>query len=64
MTQEQIKEQLIEYARNNANNKTILEAIIELLDGISNELYYDGFIYTSNKLTSCSLEIDSIVKEN
>ena len=64
MTQEQFKEQFLQYAENNMNNLTILEAIKELLDNISNELYYDGFISISNKLTTCSLEIGSIVKND
>ena len=40
MNQEQLKEQFLQYAENNLNNETILQAITILLDNISNELMY------------------------
>lgn len=64
MTQEEIKEQFTEYAKNNMNNLMILEGIKELLDSISNDLYYDGFISTSNNLVTASLIINEIIKED
>lgn len=62
MTQEQLKEQFIEYAENNMNNLTILEGIKELIDNISNKLYDEGFTATSNNLVTASLIINEIVK--
>lgn len=63
MTKEQIKEQLIDYATNNLDNKAILEAIIELLDGIINDICYD-YPTESNILTTCYLEIKQRILEN
>lgn len=62
MTQEQLKEQFIEYAKNNMNNLTILEGIKEIIDKISTELYDEGFTATSNNLMTASLIINEIVK--
>ena len=64
MTQEEIKNQFIQYAEDNMNNLTILEGIKELLDNVSNELYYDGYVATSNKLATCSLEIGRIIEND
>ena len=60
MSQDQLKEQFLQYAENNLNNETILKAIQELLNSISNELYENGYIYESNKLTTCELIIKEI----
>lgn len=62
MTQEQLKEQFLQYAKNNLNNDTILQAISELLNNISNELYQNGYIYESNQLTTCELTINDVLK--
>lgn len=62
MTQEQLKDQFLQYAENNLQNDTILQAINELLDNISNELYENGYISESNKLTTCVLEIREVLK--
>ena len=64
MTQEQLKEQFLQYAEFNLNNETILQAIEELLQNISNELYENGYIYQSNKLTTCELTIKELLKES
>lgn len=64
MTQEQLKEQFLQYAEFNLNNETILQAIEELLQNISNELYENGYIYESNKLTTCELTIKELLKES
>lgn len=64
MTQEQLKEQFLQYAENNLNNDTILQAIKELLQNISNELYENGYIYPSNTLTTCELEIKRVLEES
>ena len=64
MTQEQLKEQFLQYAEFNLNNETILQAIGELLQNISNELYENGYIYESNKLTTCELTIKELLKES
>lgn len=64
MTQEQLKEQFLQYAEFNLNNETILQAIKELLQNISNELYENGYIYDSNRLTTCELTIKRILEES
>lgn len=64
MTQEQLKEQFLRYAEFNLNNETILQAIEELLQNISNELYENGYIWQSNKLTTCELTIKELLKES
>lgn len=62
MTQEQLKEQFLEYAENNLNNETILNAIIALLNSISNELYENGYTKQSNTLTTCELSIKELLE--
>lgn len=62
MTQEQFKEQFLEYAENNLNNGTILNAIIDLLNIISNELYENGYVKQSNTLTTCELSIKELLE--
>lgn len=62
MTQEQLKEQFLQYAENNLDNETILKAIVELLQNISNELYENSYIYESNCLTTCELKIKEVIK--
>lgn len=63
MTQEELKNNFLEYAENNLNNETTLQAISQLLENISNELYENGYIYEANKLTTSQLTIDEILKE-
>ncbi len=62
MTQEQFKEQFIRYAENNLDNETILQAITELLDSISNELYENGYVKQSNTLVTCMLSIKELLE--
>lgn len=64
MTQEQLKQQFLQYAEDNLDNETILQAISELLSNISNELYENGYINQSNKLTTCEITINEILKDN
>ena len=64
MNQKQLKEQFLQYAENNLNNETILQAITVLLDNISNGLYQDGYIKESNTLNTCLLNIKEILKDN
>lgn len=64
MTQEQLKEQFLQYAKFNLNNETILQAIEELLQNISNELYENGYTWQSNKLTTCEVTIKDLLKES
>ena len=61
MTQNQLKEQFLEYAFNNLNNEVILEAIKDILDSIINEICYE-YIPESNKLTTCSLIIKEVLE--
>lgn len=63
MTQEQIKEQAFNYITNNLNNKMTLKLITELLEIITNELYQNGYISESNKLTTSYLKIIEILKD-
>lgn len=63
MTQEELKNNFLEYAENNLNNETTLQAISQLLENISNELYENGYIYEANKLTTSQLIIDEVLKE-
>ena len=62
MTQEQLKEQFKSYAINNLENDTILQAICDLLDSISNELYESGYVKQSNTLTTCELSIKELLE--
>lgn len=62
MTQEQLKEQFIQYAENNLQNDTILQAVKELIESISNELYENGYTKESNRLTTASLIIAEVLK--
>ena len=63
MTQEQLKEQFLQYAEYNLNSKTILQAVIELLDNISNELQENGYIHEANRLTTSELIIKEVLKK-
>ena len=62
MTQEEFKEQFLRYAENNLDNETILQAIVSLLDSISNELYENGYTKQSNTLTTCMLSIKELLE--
>ena len=62
MTQEQLKEQFVNFAEFNLNNATTLQAIVEMLESISNELYEDGFTKEHNTLTTCILSIKEILE--
>lgn len=64
MTQEQLKEQFLQYAENNLNNETILKAIQELLQDISNELYENGYAYESNKITTAEINIREVLNND
>jgi len=63
MSQEQLKEQFLQYAENNLHNDKILEAITELLDNIGGELYSDGYTKEANRLWTCEDIIKEILKE-
>lgn len=62
MTQEELQEIFINFAELNLNNETALKAIKELLENISNELYYNGYTKESNSLSTCSLTIGEILE--
>lgn len=62
MTQEQLKEQFLQYAKYNLNNETILQAITELLNNISNELQENGYTREANRLTTSELIIKEVLK--
>lgn len=63
MTQEQLKEQFINYAENNLNNETILQAIVYLLGNIGDELYNELYTQQANRLWTCQDIIKEILKE-
>lgn len=62
MTQEQLKEQFVNFAEFNLNNATTLQAIVEMLESISNELYEDGFTKEHNTLTTYILSIKELLE--
>ena len=62
MTQEQLKEQFLQYADYNLNNETILQAITELLNNIANELQENGYTHEANRLTTSELIIKEVLK--
>ena len=64
MTQEQLKEQFKQYAENNLHNDTILQAVIDLLDNISNELYENGYSKEANSLTTVELIIKEVLEND
>lgn len=64
MSQEELKNQFLDYAFNNLNNETILQAIKELLNSISNELWENGFTYESNKMATCELTIKELLESD
>ena len=61
MTQEQIKDYLIEYAELNANNETVLKVVNELINSIINDICYN-YPNESNKLTTCYLIIKELLE--
>lgn len=63
MTQEQLKEQFLQYAEFNLHNDTILQAIIELLDSMINEICYD-YPNESNKMTTATLILKRLLEES
>lgn len=62
MTQEQLKQEFLNYAINNLNNKTILEAIKDLLSSIENDLIIEGYKKESNKLVTAELIINEVLE--
>lgn len=62
MTQEQIKDHILEYIELNANDLTALEVANEIINQLSNMLYESGYIDKSNQLTTCYLIIKEIIE--
>ena len=62
MTQEQLKEQTIDYIKNNLNNKTALEVIEEVLNSIENELIENGYKRESNRLVTAEIIINEVLQ--
>ena len=62
MTQEELKEQFLNYAEYNLHNDTILKAVIELLNRIGNELYENGYTKESNRITTCEMIIEEVLE--
>lgn len=63
MTQEQLKEQFLQYAENNLDNETILKSIVELLDNFINDICYD-YPKESNRLTTANTIIKEVIKSD
>lgn len=61
MTQDQLKEQFLQYAENNLDNETILQAIQELLNNIINDICYE-YPKESNRLTTANMIIKEVIK--
>ena len=64
MTQEQIKEHILEYIELNANEQTALEVANEIINQLANMLSESGYISTSNQLTTCYLIIKEILEND
>lgn len=64
MTQSELKDQTIDYIKNNLNDKTALEVAQKIIDDLSIELYNNGYISESNDLTTCYLIIKKIIDNN
>lgn len=64
MTQEQIKDHILEYIELNANDQTALEVANEIINQIANMLSESGYISTSNQLTTCYLIIKEILEND
>lgn len=64
MTQSELKDQTINYIKNNLNDKTALEVAQKIIDDLSIELYNNGYISESNDLTTCYLIIKKIIDKN
>ena len=64
MTQEQIKDHILEYIELNANEKTALEVANNIINQMSNMLYENGYIYASNQLTTYYLNIKRILEND
>lgn len=62
MTQEEFKEQFLNYAEYNLHNDTILQAICELLDSVSNELYENGYHKEGNRLNTSLMIIKEVLE--
>lgn len=63
MTQEQLKEQFLQYAKYNLNSETVLQAVAELLDNIANELQENGYTHEANRLATSELIIKEVLKQ-
>lgn len=63
MTQEQLKEQFLQYAEYNLNSETVLQAVTELLDNISNNLQENGYTHEANRLATSELIIKEVLKK-
>lgn len=64
MTQSELKDQTIDYIKNNLNDQTALEVAQKIIDDLSIELYNNGYISESNDLTTCYLIIKKIIDKN
>lgn len=63
MTQEQLKEQALNYIDYNLNDENKLELIINILEDLSNNAFENGYNKEANTLTTAVLTLKEI-KEN
>ena len=64
MNQEEFKEQLLQYAKYNLNDDTIIKAIIEMLDPLCNSFYENGYIKQSNTIETIMLMLRELLENN
>ena len=65
MTQEELKEQAINYIDYNiTEHDKKLEIVADILEELSNDFYENGYVHESNVLTTCLLKIEDILKNN
>lgn len=62
MTQEELLENYIDTIPCNLNDKTTLELVLNLLDNVSNNLYENGYITESNRITTAILIVKEVLE--
>lgn len=62
MTQEELKQEFLNYGIGNLSNKMLLEAIKEILTGIEVDLILSGRKKESNRLVTAELIINEVLQ--
>lgn len=63
MTQEQLKEQALNYIDYNLNDENKLELIINILEDLSNNAFENGYNKEANTLTTAVLTLKEIKED-